>query len=819
MNSQQALQPDPDSRPLATARLRRAWAVAIRLAPILVLLMLLCFAGWLRWRYLRTVSLYVDEFTTLWAARQVQEHGAPLMPSGVLYTRGLLASYLEALFLTLFGFSYTIGRLPNFLLGLATIITILLMGRRWWRPGVGWLAAVALALLPEAIMWSGRARFYAQLQFFTLLLVWAALQWVVTGDTSRTDAKAPPAAGSRKAALFFSLFFILALYSQEETLLLYPALLLTMLLWRGWRFFFRSDVLLAHLVCLLAIGLRFVIEIVGQPGYFETIQAQRPYIGFIFDVQGAYQSYAPLLLAPERLPWTLSALVALGVALARLRSARWRLGELSRFHQATLFVSLQFWFVVVLIFSLVGTSWRDPRYLFWVQPLWLLLGAAGALWLLERLTKLAGIGARKYVAGWGTAALCIATVVSLFPSAERAVNQQVEGYDKVLGYLASVRQAGDVILSPQPAACALLLGQCDFYALQRGYEEFVIPRTGQWIDRWTGAPLLNTTAQLAETIRRAPHTWFVVDGFRLATRYEADFVQAVVDQFELAHQERGVMALRASGWTPPPAQPITRTLTPPITFAPLALTGWQRNAAQPGAELVMTFFWQGTEPITQQFNTSLRVVGADGVIVAQVDGPPARGLIPTTLFFETPRPDPKRLSLPAELAPGRYRLDVVAYDVATLTPLGEPYAADWFTVGPPPSPPSQPLDIHWQNGLQLLGMDQLSTRLQPGADLTVRLLWSTGAPVAADYSVFVHLVDENGVPLAQSDRAPENGFYPTSAWRVDEPVADWYTLAVPADAPPGECRLVAGLYQPATGERLPLVDGAEVVVLQRIKVQ
>ena len=781
---------------------------------------LLVLAGWLRWRYMTTISLYVDEFTTLWAARQVQALGAPLMPSGVLYTRGLLASYLEAFFLTIFGFGYTIGRLPSLLFGLATIVTIFAMGRRWWRFGVGWLAAVGLALLPEAIMWSGRARFYAQLQFCVLLLIWATLYWIAAYPSSSVAVR-------RKGAWLFTLFFVLGLYSQEETLLLYPPLILAMVLWRGWRFFWRRDVLLAHLSCLVALALRFAIEIIGQPGYFETIQAQRPYVGLIFDLRGAWQTYAPLLLAPERLLWTLAGLWALGVAFFALHKVQWRLQELSLFHQATLLVALQFWFVVALIFSFVGTSWRDPRYLFLVQPLWILLGAAGVIWLLEWLVSIYShyIGAdaiyrvRTYVIGWGVAMLCIAALISLYPAAEGAVNQQVEGYDKVLGFLASVRQPDDVILSPQPPACALVLGSCDYYAVQRGYEEFVIPRDGRLIDRWSGSPLLNTTAQLVETIRRAPRTWFVVDSLRLATRYEDDFVQTVIDQFDLAHQERGVMALRADGWQPPVTLPITRTLVPPVRFAPLALSAWERDTAQLDNALHMTLYWQGVEPITAQYNTSLRVVGADGEIMVQTDGPPARGLIPTTLFFDTPRPDPKSLLLPADLPSGRYRLDVAAYDVATLAPLRDPYAADWFTIGPAPAPPAQALDVHWQNGLQLLGTDALPAQLKAGAMRPLRLVWSTTAPVAEDYTVFVHLIDESGAPVAQSDRAPEGGFYPTSAWAVGEPVADQYMLSVPDDVAPGSYRLVAGFYLPATGTRPLLDNGDAFVVLQTIVVE
>lgn len=166
----------------ASRKFRKAFVFGI---PVTLLLI----AFWLRWRYVQEISLYVDEFTTLWAARRVQEVGAPLMPSGVLYTRGLLASYLEAAFLTLFGFSYTVGRLPSVLFSLASIGVTFLIGKRLWNWRVGWLAAVGLTLLPEAIIWGGRARFYAQLQCLALLLVWSAFGAITEPHPPSPDSK------------------------------------------------------------------------------------------------------------------------------------------------------------------------------------------------------------------------------------------------------------------------------------------------------------------------------------------------------------------------------------------------------------------------------------------------------------------------------------------------------------------------------------------------------------------------------------------------------------------------------------------------------
>src|SRR5262249_23762142 len=140
-----------------------------------------------------------------------------------------------------------------------------------WNLRVAWLAAIGLALLPEAVIWSGRARFYSQLLLFVLLTMWAGFEAIVPTPQARAIA------GGTRPLLLFALYFSLAVFAQEETILLFPSLVLAMWLWRGWRFLWRPAVLAANLICVAAMGLRFLIEEVGQPGYFATMQAQKPY--------------------------------------------------------------------------------------------------------------------------------------------------------------------------------------------------------------------------------------------------------------------------------------------------------------------------------------------------------------------------------------------------------------------------------------------------------------------------------------------------------------------------------------------------------------
>lgn len=94
----------------------------------------------------------------------------------------------------------------------------------------------------------------------------------------------------------------------------------------------------------------------------------------------------------------------------------------------------------------------------------------------------------------------------------------------------------------------------------------------------------------------------------------------------------------------------------------------------------------------------------------------------------------------------------------------------------------------------------------PG-DLGVTLLWEAYAPVDRDYSVFVHVVDAAGQTVAQSDGWPGCGAEATHAWAVGAVHVDPRVVDLPEPLPPGRYTVRAGLYDPATGERLPAREG------------
>jgi hypothetical protein len=85
----------------------------------------------------------------------------------------------------------------------------------------------------------------------------------------------------------------------------------------------------------------------------------------------------------------------------------------------------------------------------------------------------------------------------------------------------------------------------------------------------------------------------------------------------------------------------------------------------------------------------------------------------------------------------------------------------------------------------------------------VALAWRATQTPEVGYSVFVHVQGADGRVWAQSDAGPANWTRPTTGWLPGEYVLDVHTLTLPGDLPAGDYSLWTGLYDPASGERLP----------------
>jgi hypothetical protein len=83
------------------------------------------------------------------------------------------------------------------------------------------------------------------------------------------------------------------------------------------------------------------------------------------------------------------------------------------------------------------------------------------------------------------------------------------------------------------------------------------------------------------------------------------------------------------------------------------------------------------------------------------------------------------------------------------------------------------------------------------------LNWKALSPIEEDYTVFVHLVGEDGRLWAQRDTWPGGGYRPTSTWSEGERIEDRLGLLLVPEAPEGRYTVAVGMYR-SDGSRLPV---------------
>ena len=111
------------------------------------------------------------------------------------------------------------------------------------------------------------------------------------------------------------------------------------------------------------------------------------------------------------------------------------------------------------------------------------------------------------------------------------------------------------------------------------------------------------------------------------------------------------------------------------------------------------------------------------------------------------------------------------------------------------------------NGWIQLDGYAMTLETEPGGELLLALRWESLRPVDYNYQVFVHLLNANGEKLMQRDGQPAQWMRPTSAWQPGEVIVDRYGLLLPEDLPDGSYTIAVGLYNPVTGQRLPVSAG------------
>ena len=284
------------------------------------------------------------------------------------------------------------------------------------------------------------------------------------------------------------------------------------------------------------------------------------------------------------------------------------------------------------------------------------------------------------------------------------------------------------------------------------------------------------------------------------------------------------------------AAPIAQSLS--VTFdGKIELLGaeFDRDSAQPGDPIKVTLYWRALQPLDRSTVEFVHLIDEQGILIAQRDTWPGRGMYPTTLW----QPgeviaDTLTLHVPdGAYAPNEATLQVGLYeqDGARLTAIdaqGEAVEDDVASIGtlkidPRPGAYPNSMRVNFANQVELLGYDMSPRSILPGEAITVTLFWRATAPFAADYSVFLNALRPNQRISAQDSSKPLWDTFSTKNWMPGQVITDVRVLQFPAHANPGELDVEVGWFLPKVGRLNVLADDGHEVdtrqLLSKIRVR
>lgn len=508
----------PSRTPSQPGAVARAPA-AVRPFEMAVVAALTLAAGWLRSRHLGALSQSGDEGFTFLAVRGVLEHGIPVLPSGAVYWKSLLYTYLAAAAVAPGGIHGqhvdALLRLPAALASTAVVPALWWTGRRLFSPAVGLAAAAMIAAHVWPVEMSRYARYYPVLQ---LLLV---------GFVERFHAVHVLGQRRARVAMLACLAAALATHTIALTfLLLYvPLVALRGRRWLADRGHLAELAAVAVLaIAWLAFESRWEVGFVHRPSgaTFGAVSALTKSLGRWSD---QFFRWLPVLV--PSLVWMIGIGAPLWCLAALAPGAR-------RHARVGATPALLLGATVVLAIALLGfgAAHAVPRYLFHLLPFGVLLaagtmagaGAAIGAWLRgengARAGALAGACA-ALVIGVADAHVADSCRVAsrthadhvedgrYLPSIEVLFTWDTAGTGR---YVAEHRAPEDRVLGTHPIFTFAYAGRLDGWIWKANpalWDAFHEAHGGQLVDNYVGAPLVRTLRELRAELLRPGRTWIV----------------------------------------------------------------------------------------------------------------------------------------------------------------------------------------------------------------------------------------------------------------------------------------------------------------------
>ncbi len=469
-----------------------------------------------------------DSLTSYYAAKGILAHGLPFLPSGFLYPKAELYSYVLALSIAIFGEQNGALRIPSVIEYLVSLPVFYGIACYFFQRRVALLATAMLALSPYAIRWAGEARMYEQAQLMTIIVMY--LFYRALQERQRTRL------------VYLAMVSLIVMYlSHEETFIILPALVLCVLIesWRnrepGQRLpwvLYKKHWWLATLLGISVIGLQLLVVKVSHPPVLGTDQSQQPLISLGTDNLSFYMK---LLFMPGAVS-NLEPNILLNVCLA-IAAFCWGIRRMD----VRMIYCAVFLFVSLLTLA-VTFSLASDRYIYPLLPAMYVIGAQALLVGVRGVWRLArALIARRHIGrssgpvaykppfflmrlmlGFSAALVCASVLIlpllpvgnfSLFVSraAGLAYHRHYSDYDAVGQYMHQHWQQGDVVISVSPAISVLYyVGHVDyFFSVNRAL--YLFEEDSHITDTPTGSTPLFNKSDFQAVLAAHPRVWIITD--------------------------------------------------------------------------------------------------------------------------------------------------------------------------------------------------------------------------------------------------------------------------------------------------------------------
>ncbi|MEM6823377.1 MAG: glycosyltransferase family 39 protein, partial [Verrucomicrobiota bacterium] len=474
----------------------RYWPLLITLA------LFLCF--FLRANDLDFHPVDDDEYASIQASSAIAQKGIPQYSESVWYTRSPLYHYLSGAVIFVFGENLWSIRLLSVAFGVATgWLTYRLTNHLFKNSWLAYGALIVYSLHPFLIYTAHIGRFYQQQQFFYILTIYLFhLGFLDKGGTS-----------AYRQWCIISLF--LTIISQELSIIFCFQLLGAYLILCRNRSY--GDEFKLALISITVVALTIIDLTVFKVRTLTRLEGISPNVESTLAPNfGSLMNYFSLFLGYSRLHLGLSLLFFLGLVAALFKA---------NIHTIGLYF---FVFSGIILTNLLVTG-DSLRYLYWLIPLWIILGLYGLQSIPRLFHRIMEIQAHPCLyANFRRTVFFFISISYLAILLSWSPWRIWNSYDtKILGdasgafqYIRANLRPGDKVAATEPHPHGMLIetGHSDYDIAFPLLFDFTYLRDGKLVDRNANAQVVYSLDQLQNLLQTHDRIWIAINREKFRSR-------------------------------------------------------------------------------------------------------------------------------------------------------------------------------------------------------------------------------------------------------------------------------------------------------------